>query len=38
MATKYLDRTCTESVCRAQSEYDGHTVKITDARERDPLG
>ena len=38
MATKYLDLTFTESVRRAQNEYYGHTVKITGAPERDPLG
>ena len=38
MAIKYLDLTLTESVCRAQKEYYGRAVKITDAPERDPLG
>ena len=38
MATKYLDLTFTESVRRAQKQYYGHTAKITDAPERDPLG
>ena len=38
MATKYLDLTFTDSVRHAQNEYYGHTVKITGAPERDPLG
>lgn len=38
MATKYLDLTMTESVCRAQKAYYGHAAKITGASERDPLG
>jgi len=38
MATKYLDLTFTESVCRAQQKYYGHSGKIADAPERDPLG
>ena len=38
MAAKYLDLTFTDSVRKAQQEYYGHTVKITGAPERDPLG
>ncbi|MBM4124593.1 MAG: pyridoxamine 5'-phosphate oxidase family protein [Nitrospira sp.] len=38
MATKYLDLTMTESVCRAQKAYYGHAAKIVGAPERDPLG
>ncbi|MCS6284456.1 MAG: pyridoxamine 5'-phosphate oxidase [Nitrospira sp. ST-bin5] len=38
MATKYLDLTFTDSVCRAQQQYYGRTGAITGASERDPLG
>src|SRR3990167_6393991 len=38
MATKYLDLTFTDSVCRAQQQYYGRTGAITGAPERDPLG
>ncbi len=38
MATKYLDLTFTDSVCRAQKQYYGRTDAITGAPERDPLG
>ncbi len=38
MATKYLDLTFTESVCRAQTQYYGRAGKIAGAPERDPLG
>jgi uncharacterized protein len=38
MATKYLDLTFTESVCRAQEQYYGRAGKIAGAPERDPLG
>ncbi len=38
MASKYLDLTFTESVCRAQKQYYGSTGTITGAPERDPLG
>lgn len=38
MATKYLELTLTDSVCRAQQQYYGRTGAITDAPERDPLG
>ena len=38
MATKYLDLTFTDSVCRAQKQYYGSTDAITGAPERDPLG
>ncbi|MCI0427723.1 MAG: pyridoxamine 5'-phosphate oxidase family protein [Nitrospiraceae bacterium] len=38
MATKYLDLTFTESVCRAQTRYYGKAGKIAGAPERDPLG
>jgi predicted pyridoxine 5'-phosphate oxidase superfamily flavin-nucleotide-binding protein len=38
MATKYLDLTFTESVCRAQTRYYGRAGKIAGAPERDPLG
>ena len=37
MATKYLDLTFTESVCRAQKQYYGNAGKIVGAPERDPL-
>jgi predicted pyridoxine 5'-phosphate oxidase superfamily flavin-nucleotide-binding protein len=37
MATKYLDLTFTESVCRAQTRYYGRAGKIAGAPERDPL-
>lgn len=38
MATKYLDMTFTDAVCRAQTEYYGRAGKIGGAPERDPLG
>lgn len=38
MATKYLDLTFTNSVCRAQQQYYGRTGAITGAPERDLLG
>lgn len=38
MATKYLDLTFTDAVCRAQTEYYGRASKIEGAPERDPLG
>jgi predicted pyridoxine 5'-phosphate oxidase superfamily flavin-nucleotide-binding protein len=38
MATKYLDMTFTDAVCRAQTEYYGRAGKIVGAPERDPLG
>ena len=38
MATKYLDLTFTDAVCRAQKQYYGSAGKIADASERDPLG
>jgi predicted pyridoxine 5'-phosphate oxidase superfamily flavin-nucleotide-binding protein len=38
MATKYLDLTFTESVCRAQKQYYGRAGHIVGAPERDPLG
>ena len=38
MATKYLDLTFTESVCRAQKQYYGRAGNIAGAPERDPLG
>ncbi len=38
MATKYLDLTFTDAVCRAQTQYYGSAGKITGAPERDPLG
>ncbi len=38
MATKYLDLTFTDSVCRTQKQYYGRTGAITGAPERDPLG
>ncbi len=38
MATKYLDLTFTDSVCRTQKQYYGKTSAITGAPERDPLG
>jgi predicted pyridoxine 5'-phosphate oxidase superfamily flavin-nucleotide-binding protein len=37
MATKYLDLTFTEAVCRAQKQYYGGAGKIVGAPERDPL-
>ncbi|CAE6798303.1 pyridoxamine 5'-phosphate oxidase family protein [Nitrospira defluvii] len=37
MATKYLDLTFTDSVCRAQQQYYGRAGVITGAHERDPL-
>jgi predicted pyridoxine 5'-phosphate oxidase superfamily flavin-nucleotide-binding protein len=37
MATKYLDLTFTESVCRAQKQYYGNVGKIVGAPERDSL-
>ena len=37
MATKYLDLSFTDSVCRAQSQYYGNVGKIVGAPERDPL-
>ncbi len=38
MAMKYLDLAMTESVRRAQNHYYGHTAKIADPPDRDPLG
>jgi uncharacterized protein len=38
MATKYLDLTFTDAVCRAQKQYYGSVGKIAGAPERDPLG
>ena len=38
MATKYLDLSFTDSVCRAQKQYYGRAGKIAGASERDPLG
>ena len=38
MATKYLDLTFTDAVCRAQTQYYGSAGKIAGASERDPLG
>lgn len=38
MATKYLDLTFTDAVCRAQKQYYGSMGSITGAPERDPLG
>lgn len=38
MATKYLDLTFTDAVCRAQEQYYGRTGNIAGAPERDPLG
>ena len=38
MATKYLDLTFTDAVCRAQTQYYGRAGKIAGAPERDPLG
>lgn len=38
MATKYLDLSFTDSVCRAQKQYYGRAGKIAGAPERDPLG
>jgi predicted pyridoxine 5'-phosphate oxidase superfamily flavin-nucleotide-binding protein len=37
MATKYLDLSFTDSVCRAQKQYYGNVGKIVGASERDPL-
>lgn len=37
MATKYLELTFTDSVCRAQQQYYGRAGVITGAPERDPL-
>jgi predicted pyridoxine 5'-phosphate oxidase superfamily flavin-nucleotide-binding protein len=37
MATKYLDLSFTDSVCRAQKQYYGNAGKIVGAPERDPL-
>ena len=37
MATKYLDLTFTDSVCRAQQQYYGRAGVITGAPERDSL-
>lgn len=37
MATKYLDLTFTESVCRAQTQYYGRAGKVAGAHERDLL-
>jgi predicted pyridoxine 5'-phosphate oxidase superfamily flavin-nucleotide-binding protein len=37
MATKYLDLSFTDSVCRAQNQYYGNVGKIVGAPERDPL-
>ena len=37
MATKYLDLTFTDAVCRAQTEYYGRAAKIAGVSERDPL-
>ena len=37
MATKYLDLSFTDSVCRAQKQYYGNVGKIVGAPERDPL-
>ncbi|TAJ11038.1 MAG: pyridoxamine 5'-phosphate oxidase family protein [Nitrospirae bacterium] len=37
MATKYLDLTFTDSVCRAQRQYYGHSGTIEGAPARDPL-
>ena len=38
MATKYLDMTFTDAVCRAQTQYYARAGKIVGASERDPLG
>jgi hypothetical protein len=38
MATKYLDLTFTDSVCRAQKQYYGRAGVVTGAPARDPLG
>ncbi len=38
MATKYLDLTLTDAVCRAQKQYYGSAGKVAGAPERDPLG
>lgn len=38
MATKYLDLSFTDAVCRAQQQYYGSAGKITGAPQRDPLG
>jgi uncharacterized protein len=38
MATKYLDLTFTDAVCRAQTQYYGRAGQIAGASERDPLG
>jgi len=38
MATKYLDLTFTDAVCRAQKKYYGRAGDIAGAPERDPLG
>jgi uncharacterized protein len=38
MATKYLDLTFTDSVCRAQKQYYGRASVVTGAPDRDPLG
>jgi hypothetical protein len=38
MATKYLDLTYTDSVCRAQKQYYGRAGVVTGAPDRDPLG
>ncbi|MDH4327293.1 MAG: pyridoxamine 5'-phosphate oxidase family protein [Nitrospira sp.] len=38
MATKYLDLTFTDAVCRTQTAYYGRASKITGAPERDLLG
>lgn len=38
MATKYLDLSFTDAVCRAQQQYYGSAGKITGAPPRDPLG
>jgi len=38
MATKYLDLTFTDSVCRAQKQYYGRAGVVTGAPGRDPLG
>ena len=37
MATKYLDLTFTDAVCRAQKQYYGRAATIENAPERDPL-
>ena len=37
MATKYLDLTFTDAVCRAQTQYYGRADHIAGAPERDPL-